>query len=68
MKKYKALRATNLDPNLSKNEKLLYNHLILCIDSEKGFAYPPYPELMEVLGVKRRNTVSVNERQSPVPV
>ena len=58
MKKYKSLRLTNLDQNLSKNEKLIYNHLILCLDTEKGFAYPSYPELMLVLGVKRRNTIS----------
>ena len=58
MKKYKSLRLTNLDQNLSKNEKLIYNHLILCLDTEKGFAYPSYPELMLVLGVKRRNAIS----------
>lgn len=56
--KYKMLRLTNLDNNLGKNEKLIYNHLILCFDEEKGFAYPPYPELMQVLGVKRRNSVA----------
>lgn len=56
--KYKMLRLTNLDKNLGKNEKLIYNHLILCFDEEKGFAYPPYPELMQVLGVKRRNSVA----------
>ena len=58
MKIYKSLRLTNLDQNLSKNEKLIYNHLILCLDTEKGFAYPSYPELMLVLGVKRRNAIS----------
>ena len=58
LKKYKSLRLTNLDQNLSKNEKLIYNHLILCFDTEKGFAYPAYPELMLVLGVKRRNAIS----------
>lgn len=52
------LRLTNLDNNLGKNEKLIYNHLILCFDEEKGFAYPSYPELMQVLGVKRRNSVA----------
>lgn len=56
--KYRMLRLTNLDKNLGKNEKLIYNHLILCFDEEKGFAYPPYPELMQVLGVKRRNSVA----------
>lgn len=56
--KYKALRLTNLDENLSKNEKLIYGHLILCFDEVKGFAYPSYPELMQVLGVKRRNSVA----------
>lgn len=58
LNKYKMLRATNLDENIGKNEKLIYNHLILCFDDEKGFAYPTYPELMQVLGVKRRNSVA----------
>ncbi|GAA0706064.1 hypothetical protein GCM10008904_14320 [Paraclostridium ghonii] len=56
--KYKALRLSNLDENLNKNEKLIYNHLILCLDEELGFAYPAYPELMQVINVKRRNSVA----------
>lgn len=56
--KYKALRLTNLDEDLNKNEKLIYGHLILCFNEEKGYSYPAYPELMKVLGVKRRNSVS----------
>lgn len=56
--KYKALRKSNLDENLNKNEKLIYNHLILCLDEELGFAYPTYPELMKVINVQRRNSVS----------
>lgn len=56
--KYSALRLTNLDENLNKNEKLIYGHLILCFDEKKGYAYPSYPELMRVLGVKRRNSVA----------
>ena len=56
--KYKMLRLTNLDENLCKSEKLIYNHLILCFDEERGFAYPTYPELMQVLSVKRRNSVA----------
>lgn len=56
--KYRALRLTNLDENLNKNEKLIYGHLILCFNEEKGYSFPTYPELMKVLGVKRRNSVS----------
>lgn len=56
--KYKALRLTNLDEDLNKNEKLIYGHLILCFNEIKGYSYPAYPELMKVLGVKRRNSVS----------
>lgn len=56
--KYKALRLTNLDEDLNKNEKLIYGHLILCFNETKGYSYPTYPELMKVLGVKRRNSVS----------
>lgn len=56
--KYKALRLTNLDEDLNKNEKLIYGHLILCFNETKGYSYPAYPELMKVLGVKRRNSVS----------
>ena len=58
MKKYDAMNKTYEDQALSKNEKLIYNYLILMYNEASGYAYPSYVSLKKALSTTRDDTVS----------